>query len=106
MSLGYSASQLLRYHSWARANPDGRILPPGGRKGWDDMSVSEWLAWFWERLTAKINRGLPAFGKGNRAAKRLGILRDAKAECKWCGEKTGSAAKRFCCDDCARSYYS
>lgn len=45
-------------------------------------------------------------GKGNRAARRAQALRDAAAKCHWCGTRTGSTARRFCCSSCARSYNS
>ncbi len=101
---GYSARQLVRYYRHCIANPEGRVLPPGGRAGWDDMSAADWLRWFRSCLMTKAMRGTESTGKGNRAAKRIQAIADAKAECKWCGQKTGSARERFCSRDCAFSY--
>lgn len=102
MSLGYSAGQLLRYHRYCRENPDGRVLPPGGRRHWDDMSVTRWLAWFDECLTRKVTRGTEAQGKGNRAKRRAESIRKANAKCKWCGQLTGGP--QFCDRSCFASY--
>lgn len=102
--MGYSARQLIRYHAHCRANPAGRVLPPGGRAGWDDMTCADWLAWFRSCVVAKATRGALATGKGNRAAKRLRSLADQKADCRWCGQKTGSTQKRFCDRSCAAAY--
>lgn len=101
---GYSARQLVSYYRYCVANPDGRVLPPGGKASWDDMSAADWLAWFRRCLMAKVMRGTEAYGGGNRAGRRIQAIADAKAECKWCGQKTGSARKRFCDADCATSY--
>jgi hypothetical protein len=101
---GYTAGQLLRYHAYCRANPAGAVLHPGGRAGWDDMTVAVWLRWFWSCLETKINHTAPlSVGKGRKAKRRVERLADARAECGWCGTKTGSSRKRFCCADCQRS---
>lgn len=106
MSFGYSVGQLLKYHRHcATAAPESELLPPGGRAGWDNMSVASWLEWFTDCLTAKINRTLNlSSGKGNRAKKRADALADARKECKWCGQKTGKRNQDFCCVDCRVSY--
>lgn len=102
---GYSARQLVRYYRHCiQAHPESRVLPPGGRAGWDDLSVKDWLAWFRRCLTTKVTRGTEGIGKGNHAAKRIQAMRDAKAECQWCGQKTGTARIRFCDRSCAISF--
>lgn len=103
---GYTARQLLRYHAHCRANPTGKVLPPGGRAGWDDMSAAEWLAWFATCLERKITRGTEGRGKGNRANRRLQAIADQRAECRWCGTRTGKSTKHFCLADCARAWRS
>ena len=45
-----------------------------------------------------------SYGKGNAAQRRVKVIRDRQAECKWCGQKTGSVSKRFCDSSCARAY--
>ncbi len=45
-------------------------------------------------------------GKGNAANRRVRVIRDAAAKCKWCGQKTGAVVRRFCEASCARSYNS
>lgn len=93
MSLGYTASQLLRYHKHCKtADPTSRVLPPGGREHWDDMSVREWLCWFGECLTRKVTRGTEAKGKGNRASKRAWEARKRAISCSWCGAPVGDMA--------------
>ena len=103
---GYTAGQLVRYHAWCRANPDGRVLLPGGQRGWDEMPVCQWMRWFHECLTAKINRGLAPAGKGSRAKRRAQALADRSATCRWCGQPTGRANKPFCDASCFRSFNS
>jgi len=98
---GYTARQLVRYYRHCIGNPEGRVLPPGGQAGWDDLSAAEWLRWFRDCLLAKAMRGTEATGNGNRAARRLRAIADRNAECKWCGQKTGAANRPYCCLDCA-----
>ena len=105
---GYSVRQLLRYHAHCKANPSRRVLPPGGRAGWDDMSAAEWSRWFMECLMLKCSRGTDAakivVGNGNNWKRRHRELADAKAECRWCGSTTGSVNRRFCDMSCARAF--
>lgn len=103
---GYTAGQLKRYYDWCKAHPHGRVLPPGGKANWDEMTVMDWMQWFRDCLMAKINRMMPAAGKGNAARRRMEYMADAKATCKWCGTHTGDRNWMFCGRDCQGSYYS
>ncbi len=106
---GYSPRQLVSYYRYCRANPEGHVLPPGGQRHWDDMPAAKWLSWFRACPMTKCSRGtggaLFQFGKGSGAKRRAAKLLDGRAECKWCGQKTGAAGRKFCCVDCQRAYY-
>ena len=78
MSFHYTAAQLLRYLAHAKAHPYARMLPPGGRAGWDDMSAADWLAWFRECLGAKINRQTEAKGRKHDPLWQLEVARLAQ----------------------------
>lgn len=47
-----------------------------------------------------------AIGKGSKAQKRVRHFNNLRAKCKWCGQRTGNVAKRFCEASCARAYNS
>lgn len=100
----FTVGQLLKMHALAKAEPEtvfevrGFAMPA--------YTGRTWLQWFRVKLAEKMNRNAPSTGKGNRAAKRIAAIRDAKAECKWCGQLTGSTGKRFCEPSCARAYNS
>ena len=101
----YSARQLLRYHAHCKtADERSRVLPPGGREGWDDMTVAQWRRWFDECLSRKVSRGTEARGKGSRAAKRAWAVRKAAVRCAECGQVVGDSANpnssHNYCDGC------
>jgi hypothetical protein len=107
MSFGYSAAQLARYYRWCIAHPDGQVVLPGGRRGWDEMSVASWFRWFRDCLTRKVTRGTEGAGKGNRAKRRAAKLAADKATCDWCGQARPafrSGGRLFCEASCARAY--
>jgi hypothetical protein len=88
----------------AQENP-GSVFAQSFRdpRGWRRCYTgAEIVAEHYEMLHAKWAAWHPAPGKGNRARKRVQRLRDAVAECKWCGSKTGGG--RFCSPECGRAY--
>jgi hypothetical protein len=54
--MSYTVAQLVKYLRYCNANPTARVLPPGGRVGFDDMTAAQWLSWFRRCLMDKINR--------------------------------------------------
>ncbi len=76
---GYTAKQLLAYYQFCKtANPKSRVLPPGGRHHWDDMTAADWLDWLRSRLMEKINRTLPMCGRKQTDDYQRDLLLDAR----------------------------
>ena len=79
-------------------------------RGWMGPKTGAEIVQEYRRMIADrwASRSMAALviGKGNRANRRVQVIRDAAAECKWCGQKTGATSKRFCDVSCARSYNS
>jgi hypothetical protein len=86
----------------ARAEPDRTFKE--SFCGWWPAKGREIVRQWWDQVVKRCSRGLPTTGKGNRARRRLEALLDAKAECKWCGAKTGHRNQPFCCSSCRQSY--
>ena len=99
----YTAGQLVTLHRMCRA--EDLTLRVRGFCG-EVFTSQTWLQWFTSKLAEKINRTLPARGKGNAAQRRVNAHKDRVAECRWCGRKTGDRKKEFCDLDCRRSCFS
>mgnify|MGYP001010736480 CR=1 FL=1 len=99
----YTAGQLVTLHRMCKAEPLRLTVDEFAGA---TFTSATWLAWFFEKLTEKINRHEPARGKGNAAARRVNAHKDRVAECKWCGTKTGERRKEFCDPECRRCYFS
>lgn len=100
----YTAGQLVRLAKMCKT--ESLKLTVEDWAGDTVYTSQSWLAWFFEKLTQKINRNEPARGKGNAARRRAEAIADRKAECKWCGSPTGQRNRRFCDPGCARAYCS
>lgn len=104
MSREYTRGEIIRLIRDCKANPMGRIVPPGGHLGFDDRPAAIWIRWFRERITATITGKMPPRGAGGKARRRAERIADAKADCRWCGTLTGSRNKRYCDVGCYRAF--
>lgn len=105
----YSVAGLVKAYRLMRekaADDQFRWVPQS--EEWLDnrYTASQWFQWFQNCLTEKINRCYQYRGKGNRAARRIKQMEDARATCKWCGNNTRDRRWEFCDDHCRESYYS
>ena len=75
------------------------------RSSWIPATGSEIVRQHWQMIREKYQSQLPETGKGNRAAKRLQAIRDARATCKWCGSPIPTERQEFCGKSCCQSYW-
>lgn len=100
-----TAGQYVAIVRKVQAAPPGTTFKDSFQTWWP-ATREEILRQVSEMVQNIINRHLPPTGKGNKAQRRAKQMADTKAECTWCGQKTGDARKRCCSDDCYRCCYS
>lgn len=93
----------------AMANPDRQFKQSfQDPRGWMGPKTGAEIVQEYRRMIADrwAERSMQQhlIGNGNAANRRVRAIRDRQAECKWCGQKTGSVRKQFCDVSCARSY--
>lgn len=94
----------LRVIKLAKENPKARF--DRSLNNWWSASGEEITQQWKQMLTEKWANWNSVTGKGRRAAKRAREIKDRAAECRWCGQKTGSSRNKFCCVGCAQAYSS
>lgn len=104
-----SPAAYLKALRTAQANPDKQFRQSfQDPRGWMGPKTGAQIVAEYRRMIAdrwaERSMSQHKIGKGSKAQRRVLHIKNRQATCKWCGQRTGAAVKRFCEASCARAY--